>query len=251
MQGRGQRRIGYRSPSGSGTNAQAVIQGDALQVGEVGDVENVAGKGWPGLWINVSSARQHPVALGKKRQCRGHVLGAGIGGHSGSDIVCIHIILAADLLPVNSVAKAGFGGYLGGMSGKYVLDEQIGYVLRRVTQRHLALFSDAIPEVTTVQFAVLARLVETGPQSQNLLGRGVAMDAATVKGVVDRLARQGLVETHPDPGDKRRLTVGLTQAGLALFEAKVEQALAVSHRTLDPLKPAERAQLMALLSKLT
>ena len=123
------------------------------------------------------------------------------------------------------------------MSGKYVLDEQIGYVLRRVTQRHLALFSDSIPQVTTVQFAVLARLVEMGPQSQNLLGRAVAMDAATAKGVVDRLARQGLVETCPDPGDKRRLTVALTGAGAALFGATVAEALTVSERTLEPLKP--------------
>ena len=65
------------------------------------------------------------------------------------------------------------------MSVKYVLDDQIGYVLRRVTQRHLALFSECIPQVTTVQFAVLARLTEMGPQSQNHLGRATAMDAAT------------------------------------------------------------------------
>ena len=77
----------------------------------------------------------------------------------------------------------------------YRLDDQIGYVLRRVTQRHLAIFAAAIPEVTTTQFAVLARLAEIGPQSQNHLGRETAMDAATIKGVVDRLARLGLVTT--------------------------------------------------------
>jgi cobyrinic acid a,c-diamide synthase len=66
----------------------------------------------------------------------------------------------------------------------YVLDDQIGFVLRRVTQRHLAIFSDAIPEVTTTQFAALAKLAELGPLSQNHLGRVTAMDAATIKGVV-------------------------------------------------------------------
>jgi DNA-binding MarR family transcriptional regulator len=137
------------------------------------------------------------------------------------------------------------------MSGTYVLDDQIGYVLRRVTQRHLALFSEHIPAVTTVQFAVLARLVEMGPQSQNHLGRATAMDAATIKGVVDRLARQGLIETSADPSDKRRLTVALTPAGDALFQATVAQALAVSDRTMEPLNPQEKAQLLALLSRLT
>lgn len=137
------------------------------------------------------------------------------------------------------------------MGGKYVLDDQIGYVLRRVTQRHLALFSQAIPQVTTVQFAVLARLVELGPQSQNHLGRATAMDAATIKGVVDRLARQGMVETSADPTDKRRLTVTLTPEGMALYQATVAQALAISDRTLEPLKPQERSQLLQLLSRLT
>ncbi len=133
----------------------------------------------------------------------------------------------------------------------YDLDAQIGYILRRVTQRHLALFANAIPDVTTTQFAVLARLAELGPQSQNLLGRETAMDAATIKGVVDRLARQGLVGTSPDPADRRRLTVGLTAEGRRLFERLTKTALHVTDQTLAPLAPAEQAQLAALLLRLT
>lgn len=133
---------------------------------------------------------------------------------------------------------------------RYSLDEQIGYVLRRVTQRHLAIFSEAIPEVTTTQFAVLARLAETGPLSQNHLGRSTAMDAATIKGVVDRLAKLGLVGTAADPEDRRRLTVTLTAEGAELFEARKATALAISRDTLAPLDPAERSVLMALLTRL-
>lgn len=132
----------------------------------------------------------------------------------------------------------------------YVLDDQVGYVLRRVTQRHMAIFSEIIPEVTTTQFAAMARLAELGPVSQNQLGRATSMDAATIKGVVDRLARQGLVETLPDPSDRRRLTVALTPAGQALFEARRRDALAVSLRTLHPLTTRERARLLELLAKL-
>lgn len=133
----------------------------------------------------------------------------------------------------------------------YRLDDQIGYVLRRVTQRHLAIFAASIPEVTTTQFAVLARLAETGPVSQNQLGRATAMDAATIKGVVDRLARLGLVTTAADPTDRRRLTVALTAAGLALYNGRVPTALGVSQETLAPLGDDERRSLMALLSRLT
>ncbi|WP_295077169.1 MarR family winged helix-turn-helix transcriptional regulator [Tabrizicola sp.] len=133
----------------------------------------------------------------------------------------------------------------------YRLDDQIGYVLRRVTQRHLAIFAAAIPEVTTTQFAVLARLAEIGPQSQNHLGRETAMDAATIKGVVDRLAKLGLVATNADPADRRRLTVSLTEAGERLFADRVPTALSVSADTVSPLTQDEARLLKDLLMRLT
>jgi MarR family transcriptional regulator, lower aerobic nicotinate degradation pathway regulator len=132
----------------------------------------------------------------------------------------------------------------------YVLDDQIGYVLRRVMQRHLVIFSETIPSITTTQFAVLARLAQMGPLSQNLLGRETAMDAATIKGVVDRLAKQGLVTTAADPSDRRRLTVQLTDTGSALFDSTRDAAIAVSSQTLGPLSKVERATLLALLGRL-
>ncbi|MCU0828321.1 MAG: MarR family transcriptional regulator [Tabrizicola sp.] len=133
----------------------------------------------------------------------------------------------------------------------YRLDDQIGYVLRKVTQRHLAIFAAAIPEVTTTQFAVIARLAQIGPLSQNHLGRETAMDAATIKGVVDRLSRLGYVATTSDPDDRRRLTVTLTEAGAALFAARAATALQVSGETLQPLSAADQQTLMTLLSRLT
>jgi MarR family transcriptional regulator, lower aerobic nicotinate degradation pathway regulator len=133
----------------------------------------------------------------------------------------------------------------------YRLDDQIGYILRRVTQRHLSIFAAAIPEVTTTQFAVLARLAEIGPVSQNHLGRETAMDAATIKGVVDRLAKLGLVATTADPADRRRLTVSLTGAGTELFTSRRGTALQISADTVAPLTASEAATLQALLLRLT
>ena len=132
----------------------------------------------------------------------------------------------------------------------YILDDQIGFVLRRVTQRHLAIFAAAIPEVTTTQFAVLARLLESGPQSQNHLGRATAMDAATIKGVVDRLIERRLIETQPDPADARRRVIALSEAGRRLVERSLGQAHAITRETLGPLTPPERAALLGFLRKL-
>ena len=94
----------------------------------------------------------------------------------------------------------------------YVLDEQIGFILRQVSQRHAMIFSrDIGAELTPTQWAALAKLAETGPCSQNQLGRLTAMDVATIKGVIDRLTARGLTETSADPEDGRRLRVSLTR----------------------------------------
>ena len=132
----------------------------------------------------------------------------------------------------------------------YRLDEQVGFLLRRATQRHLAIFAQGIPELTPTQFAALAKLAELGPLSQNRLGRETAMDAATIKGVTDRLAERGLVESRSDPADRRLRMIALTEEGGALFRRLARQALAISVETLAPLTGPERARLLALLEKL-
>ena len=132
----------------------------------------------------------------------------------------------------------------------YRLEDQVGFLLRRATQRHLAIFAQVIPEVTTTQFAALAKLHELGPLSQNELGRATAMDAATIKGVVGRLVRRRLVVTVPSPDDRRRLVVDLTADGRALFGALRGRGLEASRRTLASLGEAERVRVLALLRKL-
>jgi MarR family transcriptional regulator, lower aerobic nicotinate degradation pathway regulator len=133
----------------------------------------------------------------------------------------------------------------------YVLEEQIGFILRQVWQRHATIFARQIGiNLTPTQWAALAKLNETGPCSQNQLGRLTAMDVATIKGVIDRLTARGLTETGPDSADGRRLLVSLTRAGQQLAEKAAPNALAITRETLAPLDAREREVLVALLSKL-
>ena len=133
----------------------------------------------------------------------------------------------------------------------YVLDEQVGFILRQVWQRHSSIFSrDIGTNLTPTQWAALSKLAETGPCSQNQLGRLTAMDVATIKGVIDRLTARGLTETSQDPEDGRRLLVSLTRAGQQLAEKVAPSALAITRETLAPLDARERETLIALLSRL-
>src|SRR6476661_7381265 len=133
----------------------------------------------------------------------------------------------------------------------YVLEEQIGFILRQVWQRHATIFAREMgTNLTPTQWAAVSKLMEIGPCSQNQLGRLTAMDVATIKGVIDRLTARGLTETSPDPEDGRRLLVSLTRAGQQLAEKAAPNALAITRETLAPLDTRERETLMVLLNKL-
>jgi DNA-binding MarR family transcriptional regulator len=133
----------------------------------------------------------------------------------------------------------------------YRLEQQVGFILRQASQRHAAIFATRIPEqLTTTQFATLVRLQEVGPCSQNQLGRLTAMDAATIKGVTDRLIQRGFVEAKVDPADGRRRMLALTAPGLDVVARAIPAGREISAETLEPLSAEEQAQFMALLRKL-
>lgn len=133
----------------------------------------------------------------------------------------------------------------------YRLQDQAGFLLRKANQRHLTIFAKHIADLTPPQFASLAKLHEVGDTSQNQLGTLVAMDAATVKGVIDRLKARGLVALNQHEGDKRRLLVSLTEEGRRLLESLLPLAEKVTAETLAPLTPREAAAFLRLLAKVT
>src|SRR5579872_923258 len=121
-------------------------------------------------------------------------------------------------------------------SENYILDAQVGFVMRQAQQRHTTIFAALMIEgLTPTQWAALAKLKEIGPSSQNLLGRLTAMDAATIKGVIDRLTKRGFTVTKPDPADGRRLLVALTDEGAAVYERAKPLAERITEETLAPL----------------
>ncbi len=132
----------------------------------------------------------------------------------------------------------------------YRLQDQVGFVLRKAHQRHVAIFAARIGDLTPPQFAALAKLADVGETSQNQLGTLIAMDAATVKGVIDRLKARGLVELTRHDADKRRLLVSLTAEGRETVERLVPLAEQITVETLQPLSSKEAATLLRLLARI-
>ena len=136
------------------------------------------------------------------------------------------------------------------MRDDYSLDEQVGYKLRLATQRHFEIFSRHLPSLTPTQFSILARLYEIGECSQNHLGRMVAMDAATTKGVIARLIERGFVHVENDPADLRRLKISLTKVGLDMTISSIEKAKKITADTVENLNRRDVKTLLALLDKI-
>ena len=144
------------------------------------------------------------------------------------------------VLPGGEVAPAG-----------YQIDAQVGFLMRVAMQRHTSIFmGEMIEELTQTQFAVMAKLFDVGPCSQNHLGRLVYLDAATIKGVVDRLGLRGFITTGSDPSDRRRRAVSLTPNGTRVIEDAIKVAAGITAKTLVPLTADEQRVLLRLLKKL-
>lgn len=136
--------------------------------------------------------------------------------------------------------------------GDYVLEDQVGHLLRRAYQRHLALFQNIFGDdgPTAMQFAALNTLYNRGPLSQNHLGRLIAMDPPTVKGVVARLEAKGWVTRAPDADDARLKRVSLTPAAIEALPGMIERARAVTAATLAPLSREDQARTLAVLRRM-
>lgn len=104
--------------------------------------------------------------------------------------------------------------------------------------------------LTWAGFRVLFCLWNAGPQSTTSLSRLLATTAPTVSSVLNTLEKRGLVERRAVPGDRRAVSVALTDEGTRV----VAQAFAAQHERerawVDALEPDELAALVRALDKL-
>lgn len=135
----------------------------------------------------------------------------------------------------------------------YDFSEQVGHLLRRAYQRHVAIFQQVIPDsrLTGAQFSVLCALRDHGAISMSEICRETAIDQATVRGIVERLKARNLVTTSADAVDRRKVIVALDRTGETLLDEVIPAAHRISELTVDSLNSAERVALLYLLRKLS
>jgi MarR family transcriptional regulator, lower aerobic nicotinate degradation pathway regulator len=99
-------------------------------------------------------------------------------------------------------------------------------------------------------YRLLATLAEDGPASQADLGRRCGIDRSDVVAAINDLAGRGLVVRAPDPADRRRNVISVTDAGTDEARRMGATLERVQDDLLAPLSTTERDQLTRLLTRL-
>lgn len=88
-----------------------------------------------------------------------------------------------------------------------------------------------------------------GPCLPNYISERLIVSRATVTGVLDTLARRGLVRREPHPTDRRMVLVHLTKAGSRMAEKVRLTVHRAEAEWMSTLSNHERSQLTQLLGK--
>ena len=127
-----------------------------------------------------------------------------------------------------------------------------GYLFRRMQQIAVAIFVEECRafELTPVQYAALIAIHTHPGIDATRLSAVIAFDRSTLGNVIERLETKSLIERKPSREDRRVKLLYLTKSGAALLREIIVAVDRAQVRMLEPLKPADRKTLLALLTQL-
>lgn len=96
----------------------------------------------------------------------------------------------------------------------------------------------------------IGELHQGGPVTQQRLATALRLQKSTVSRLVDQLEADGIATRQANPDDRRSVLVSLTALGTSRAERLDDARRALFARLLDELDPAERATVVAGLSRL-
>jgi DNA-binding MarR family transcriptional regulator len=127
------------------------------------------------------------------------------------------------------------------------------WLLGRAAARGRALVAAALAAegLKMWHHVVLSAVRDLAPVAQADLGRSVGLDPKDLVGILNDLQSAGLAVREPDPSDRRKNAVSLTEEGQRLLRRCEKAAREANAALLAPLSEAERDQLMGLLIRIS
>lgn len=130
--------------------------------------------------------------------------------------------------------------------------ETVGDLLQTTVKRMRRFIDDNLVEhgLSMSRTKLLGALVRNGPSQQASLAVEFGLAPRTITELVDELERDGLVERHVDPVDRRARLVCLTDAGRAAHRDAVGVKAALIEQIFGPIGPRQLGVLAAILRRL-
>ncbi|MEU6302328.1 MarR family winged helix-turn-helix transcriptional regulator [Streptomyces chartreusis] len=127
------------------------------------------------------------------------------------------------------------------------------WLLGRAAARGRALVAEALAAegMKMWHHVVLSAVRDLAPVAQADLGRGVRLDPKDLVGILNDLQSAGLVVREPDPKDRRKNAVSLTDEGARLLGRCEKAAREANDTLLAPLSSAERDRFTDLLIRIS
>lgn len=131
-------------------------------------------------------------------------------------------------------------------------DAPLGYLLKHVQLRFFELGAAALEPlgISGREAAVLRAIADRYPVSQGEIARAMNVDRTTMVALIDDLQGKGLVQRRPDPEDRRKNAVELTDAGRDTTRRAADAVERTEGDFLGPLSAAEAAQFKRILRAL-
>lgn len=132
------------------------------------------------------------------------------------------------------------------------IDNYLGYLLGQANHALFKAFDAQVRQagLGSLEWRVLATLLEQPPMSIGELTDEVLSQQPTVTKLVQRLAAQGWLSLCDDPADQRRTLVAITAQGQAKVAPLIDVAQAHEVQSLGGMSPAEVQRLKTQLRRL-
>jgi len=131
-------------------------------------------------------------------------------------------------------------------------EDCIVFLLAKAYQRAHSAFKVKLAPfgITPVQHLILAVLGEEEFLSPAEISDRVAMDGATLSGVLDRMAEAGLIKKEGNPEDRRSIRVSLSPKARRMREGLAEQRKSINEELTAKFSLEEKLLLKRMLRDL-
>lgn len=141
----------------------------------------------------------------------------------------------------------------GSPGARDVVGDRFGFLFAKMHLRCARLSIDALERaglgLSGMHMGALAMIEAAGPMPQNAVGSALGKDRTTMVSVIDELEREGLVERHRNPADRRAYALEVTDLGREWLKRGRVALVEAEGRLLEGLSADEREAMRKMLQR--